>query len=105
MARRKDAGSTKRNKSQTHNSRREDVKNQRLLVMISCEGKKSERFYFEEFFKQLKTAHVISKISCVIAPHDHTNPSGVLDDLLNFTTPTGATYEDYEHKWRHGLVN
>lgn len=99
MARRKGAGSTERKKSQAHYSRREDIKSQRLLVMISCEGEKTERFYFEEFFKQLKIAHVISKISCVIAPHDHTNPSGVLDDLLNFTTPTGATYEDYEQKW------
>jgi hypothetical protein len=89
----------KRKNHQSHMSRREDVLNQRLLVILACEGEKTEKLYFEEFFRQLKLSHAISKISCVFAPHSHTDPSGVLDDLLNFRSITGNTYQDYEQRW------
>lgn len=89
----------KREQSRKQYSRREDTINQRLLVMIACEGERTERLYFDELFRNLKSKHTISKLSCVIAPHNHTNPSGVLDDLLGHVTPDGKNHEDYEEKW------
>jgi len=88
-----------RKKLRSHKSRKENIKNQRQLIMLACEGEKTERFYFEAFFDRLKRSHTISKLSCVIAPHKHTNPTGVLNDLLQCVTNTGYTYKDYEERW------
>ncbi len=71
----------------------------RLLVLLACEGKNTERLYFEAFFAILKDRKTISAASCVFAPHQHTNPTGVLNDLLSFKDSAGRTSKDYEHRW------
>lgn len=43
-----------RKRIQTHKSRIESVRNQRLLIMIACEGEKTERYYFESFLTNSK---------------------------------------------------
>lgn len=79
--------------------RRENFLPQRLLVILACEGKKTERLYFECFFKILKENLTLSPASCVIAPHQHTDPVGVLQDLANFKDFAGRTFKDYKHRW------
>ncbi len=77
----------------------ENVRTQRLLVILACEGEKTERYYFESLFESLRKAQTLSSLSCVFAPHQHTNPTGVLADLIGFRDAFGRTYKDYEHRW------
>ncbi len=77
----------------------ENIKYQRLLVILACEGEKTERYYFESLFEALRKAQTLSSLSCVFAPHRHTNPTGVLKDLIGFRDAFGRTYKDYEHRW------
>jgi len=70
----------------------------RKLLILACEGLKTERQYFEAWFTKLREAGKISPRSCVIAPHDHTNPTGVLADLVAYQS-NGITCLDFEHKW------
>lgn len=77
----------------------ENIRNQRLLVILACEGEKTERYYFESLFETLRKDQTLSSLSCVIAPHQHTNPTGVLKDLIGFRDAFGRTYKDYEHRW------
>lgn len=72
------------------------VKLKKLLV--ACEGSKTEPYYLESFFKYLVKEHKINSKSFVIAEHKHTNPIGVLDDLLKFNVE-GLTFKNFEHKW------
>ena len=100
MARRKDYNARSKNRQASPQlKRRENRFNQRLLVLLACEGKNTERFYFEAFFAVLKNCKTISPASCVFAPHQHTNPTGVLGDLLSFRDSAGRTSGDYEHRW------
>ncbi len=74
--------------------------NQKLLFILACEGSKTERYYFTEIFNKLKEDQNLSKQSCVFAPHDHTNPTGVLKDLFSYKDiSTGKTYKDFEQRW------
>ncbi len=100
MARRKDydARSAKRQNA-PRLKRHENKVNQRLLVILACEGRNTERFYFESYFAILKNRKTISPASCVFAPHKHTNPTGVLEDLLRFKDSAGRTCKDYEYRW------
>lgn len=78
--------------------RSENGLDQKALVILACEGEKTERFYFETLFKKLYQH--LSKASCVIAKHEHTNPTGVLKDLLSYRDiSTGNTYKTFEHRW------
>ncbi len=70
----------------------------RKLLILACEGLKTERHYFESWFEKLRIERKISPRSCIIAPHDHTNPSGVLSDLLAYRE-SGISSEDFEHRW------
>jgi hypothetical protein len=89
-----------RREYQKPSKRSENIRRQRLLVILACEGEKTERYYFETLFEQLKVKQKLSTTSCVFAHHKHTNPKGVLDDLLNFKdSSTGLTYKDYDHRW------
>lgn len=88
-----------RHKIQKHSKRIENELNKQLLVVLACEGEKTERYYFESLFEILKESRTLSKLSCVFAPHQHTNPTGVLEDLINFQDAIGRTYKDYEHRW------
>ena len=83
---------------QSHGQRKENLRNQRLLLIIACEGEKTERFYFESWFTRLKESRALSSRSCVIAPHSHTNPTGVLVDLLAFQDD-GLSFKDFEQRW------
>ncbi len=67
-------------------------------LLVACEGSKSEPYYLNSFFRYLVKEHKINSKSFVIAKHKHTNPTGVLDDLLNFNEEQ-LTYKDFEHKW------
>ncbi len=64
-------------------------------VIIACEGEVTEKNYFQDFFDELIQDHHIAKTSLVIAKHKHTNPTGVLKDLLNELEHDS----DFEHKW------
>jgi hypothetical protein len=88
-----------RARAQKHGKRQEGIRSQRLLIILACEGEKTERFYFESWFEILKASGGISNHSCVIAPHSHTNPTGVLKDLKSFRSLLGWSYADYEHRW------
>lgn len=99
MARRKnDALRRNREQVQAHSKRKEDAVAQRALVIIACEGEKTERLYFESWFQRLINKRMVSARSCVIAPHGHTNPTGVLLDLQGYFHD-GLRYADFEHRW------
>lgn len=82
-----------------HTKRLESKLEQRHLIILACEDEKSARFYFERYFELLKASRKLSGLSCVVATHQHTDPTGVLKDLLNYRDVYGNTYKDYEHRW------
>lgn len=65
------------------------------LVIISCEGLETEPNYLKSIVNKLIKSEKIASGSVVIAPHQHTNPKGVLDDLLNYSTD----YTLFDKKW------
>lgn len=80
--------------------RKENVKKQLLSIIIACEGLKTERNYFESIIKKLRTEQRITSTSRLqIVAHQHTNPTGVLDDLLAYQDRLGNTYKQFEEKW------
>jgi len=100
MARRKDYSARSAGRQSPPQLKRSESRlNQRLLVLLACEGKNTERLYFEAFFAVLKNHRMLSPASCVFAPHQHTNPTGVLEDLLSFKDGAGRVSSDYEHRW------
>ncbi len=72
--------------------------NQLEKILISCEGTKTEPFYLTDFFRFLVKTRAISPVSFVIAKHRHTDPLGVLNDLLDYKED-GQTSNDFQHKW------
>ena len=99
MARRKnDLNRQDRSRLQSHKHRKEKVREQRLLFILACEGEKTERYYFESWFARLRESQQLSARSCVIAPHGHTNPTGVLTDLLTYQD-NGMSFKDFEQRW------
>ncbi|WP_027390582.1 RloB family protein, partial [Chrysiogenes arsenatis] len=101
MARRKSNREkhSSRNTPAKYTKRRENKLEQRHLVILACEDKKSARLYFERYFEILRNARRLSGLSCVVANHQHTDPTGVLQDLLAYEGVYGNTYKDYEHRW------
>jgi len=67
----------------------------RQSIIIACEGTKTECLYLENIFTRLKTFHKITANSLVIAKHKHTDPKGVLKDLLAYPDD----YKSFSHKW------
>lgn len=65
------------------------------LVIISCEGTKTEPNYLSSIINKLITAGKIARGSIVIANHQHTDPLGVLNDLINYKDD----YTLFENKW------
>ena len=103
MARRKGGGDKlfkrrkeERTKSSFNRNKATLEKLEKLL--ISCEGTKTEPMYFRSYFNELVKSHKISALSFIIAKHKHTNPSGVLEDLLSYNENT-ETYKNFKHKW------
>lgn len=99
MARREGVNKRNRSLSKKDHRRRENTKVQKKLIIIACEGTETEPGYFRAFFNKLKEEKAISPHSFVIAPHGHTNPSGVLEDLLVYKGQSGETYKDFDEKW------
>jgi hypothetical protein len=74
--------------------RKENTRDERKMLIIACEDSVSAPLYFRTIFSDLKRNHAISAISLVIANHKHSNPTGVLQDLLNH-----RDYQDFDHQW------
>ena len=65
------------------------------LVIISCEGTKTEPNYIRTIINELIKNGKIAWGSVVIANHQHTDPLGVLNDLINYQ----YDYSLFEKKW------
>lgn len=65
------------------------------LVIISCEGTKTEPNYLNSIINSLVQDGKIARGSVVIADHQHTDPLGVLNDLINYQ----YDYTLFEKKW------
>ena len=65
------------------------------LVIISCEGTKTEPNYLNSIINLLIQKGKIARGSVVIADHQHTDPLGVLNDLINYQ----YDYTLFEKKW------
>lgn len=74
--------------------RSEDNRNQILDVIIACEDSVSAPTYFREIMEKLKEDREITPTSLVIANHQHTDPEGVLKDLISYNG-----YKYFTHKW------
>lgn len=68
-------------------------------IIIACEDSVSSPTYFGRIVETLIKQRLITQDSFVIANHNHSNPSGVLEDLKKHTCDNGKTYKDFEHKW------
>jgi hypothetical protein len=104
MSRRKNFPERKESRSSSRDkryyARKETFKNQLLFIILACEGEKTEKFYFEALFAKLRAENKLSNASCIIAPHQHTNPTGVLNDLFDYKDHyTGKSYRDFTHQW------
>lgn len=65
------------------------------LFIVACEGEKTEPNYLNALFDYLKRDHKIAQGSFVIAGHQHSDPCGVLEDLLS-----APEYSDlFDEKW------
>lgn len=81
-----------KNKSFKRKKKRKPLKK---LFLIACEGKKTEPNYIEDLVQSEKDARKIAAGSKVlIVNHQHTDPCGVLDDLL-----LDPNYEYAEQRW------
>jgi len=63
-------------------------------IIIACEDSVSSPTYFRMIVDNLIKQKIITQESFVIAPHKHTNPTGVLKDLKKY-----KKYQDFDHKW------
>lgn len=75
-------------------NRTQNIRNERETLVIACEDSVSAPFYFRAIFNDLKKNHAIAASSLVIAKHQHTDPSGVLQDLLDH-----PNYQYFDHQW------
>ncbi|OCL85694.1 hypothetical protein AAX26_01761 [Aliarcobacter thereius] len=85
-------------KSKDDFKRKKQIKEQVKSVLIACEDKISSPNYFKMIIKKLIEDKKITQDSLVIAKHEHVNPKGVLQDLLNHKKDD-KTYKDFEHRW------
>jgi len=69
------------------------------LALLACEGDDTEPQYFRDMFSLLIKKKALSPSSFIIAPHKHTDPMGVLDDLLKYSGPLRETYKDFSLRW------
>lgn len=74
--------------------RTQDTQDERSMLLIACEDSVSAPLYFRAIFNDLKNNHAIAASSLVIAKHEHTDPEGVLKDLLDH-----PNYQDFDHQW------
>ncbi len=98
MARRQCAESFESNKKARKQAKKANrtqaSRDERETLVIACEDSVSAPLYFNAIFDDLKKNHKIAASSLVIANHNHTDPYGVLQDLLNH-----PNYQDFNHQW------
>ena len=99
LARRKKPSGTKINVNSHNTTRKKNTKEQKKLFLLACEGSKTEPKYFKAFFAHLIENLNISKKSLVIAKHDHTDPMGVLTDLLLYEEDYVGNYKNFDEVW------
>ena len=97
MARRK-LYNDNQEKSRKDFKRSKQTKEQIKSVLIACEDKISSPNYFKMIIKKLIEDKKITQDSLVIAKHEHVNPKGVLQDLINHKEDDN-TYKDFEYRW------
>jgi len=69
-------------------------------IIIACEDSVSAPTYFKMIVGKLKKGRYIKNNSFVIAKHNNTHPTGVLQDLLNHKVQnTNKTYKDFDYCW------
>lgn len=79
--------------------RKKEKREPKKLFLIVCEGEKTEPHYFNVMVDKLKTSRRISSKSDAIVFHGkHTDPLGVLNDLINYQKD-GSKYTDFDQKW------
>lgn len=86
-----------------HNKRKLDRKNDTKStvpdIIIACEDSKSSPAYFKKIVDNLRDNRIITSDSFVIVKHKHTNPVGVLEDLIAYSDVNGKKYKDFDNKW------
>lgn len=69
-------------------------------VIIACEDSVSSPTYFQKIIDKLIEDKRITQDSFIIVPHSgKTHPTGVLEDLKNYSDENNKKYTDFEHKW------
>jgi hypothetical protein len=86
--------SKKTSKQEKTTQRTQDTQDERSMLLIACEDSVSAPLYFRAIFNDLKNNYAIAASSLVITKHKHTDPDGILDDLLNH-----PNYKDFDHQW------
>jgi len=95
MSRRESKEDRKAQRQQRRLDRKADIKKELQRIILACEGTVTEKNYFQAIFDELIQGKGIAKTSFVIAKHNHTDPKGVLQDLLNELKKD----PEFEHKW------
>jgi hypothetical protein len=83
-----------RKQAKKDNQRTQNTRNEHESLIIACEDSVSAPLYFRAIFADLKKNHAIAASSLVIAEHKHTDPYGVLQDLIDH-----PDYTDFDHQW------
>lgn len=82
-------------KSVSHKTRKSETIELRKAYLIACEGICTEPNYIKGLVEHQKSIQAIAVgTEVIIAQHSHSNPHGVLQDLLN--TPD---YESFDELW------
>jgi len=95
MSRRESKDDKKAKRQKSKSDRKVNIRTELQRVIIACEGSVTEKNYFESIFNELIQNRDIAKSSLVIAKHSHTDPKGVLQDLLNALEKDS----EFEYKW------
>lgn len=101
MSRRQGAEGFKSNKKARKQAKKdklrlENTRDERITVIIACEDSVSAPLYFRDLFDRLKKSRTMAVSSFVIATHKHSDPVGVLQDLLDHEK---AQKQTFEHRW------
>lgn len=78
--------------------RKEAIRAQVSSIIIACEDSVSAPTYFQALVAKLIAEKKITPCSLVIVEHTHTDPCGVLDDLINYKW-NGTKYTDFDYRW------
>ncbi len=69
-------------------------------IIIACEDSVSSPTYFQKIIDKLIDDKKITQDSFIIVPHSgKTHPTGVLENLKNYSDKNNKKYTDFEHKW------